>query len=106
MAKRSPNTTNTAIRSALRKLFLRSRERAARLKADKYTCQCCGVKQSRAKGREVYVEVHHKNNGILNWPELFSAVREHLLCDPENLETLCRSCHKKHTEAEKIKHQG
>ena len=85
MAKKSPNTTNTQIRAALRKLFLRSRERAARLKADCYTCQECGVKQSRAKGREVYVEVHHKR-GVLNWQMVFDAIREGLLCDPENLE--------------------
>jgi len=99
MAKKSPNTTNTQIRAALRKLFLRSRERAARLKADCYTCQECGVKQSRARGREVYVECHHKR-GVLNWQMVFDAIREGLLCDPENLETLCRECHKRHTETE------
>ena len=100
MAKKSPNTTNTQIRAALRKLFLRSRERAARLKADCYTCQECGVKQSRVKGKEVYVEVHHRQ-GVLNWDMIFKVIREGLLCSPDQLETLCKSCHKKHTEAEK-----
>ena len=99
MAKKSPNTTNTQIRAACRRLFLRSRERGARIKADNYTCQECGVKQSRAKGREVYVEVHHKR-GVLNWQMVFDAIREGLLCDPENLETLCRECHQRHTETE------
>ena len=94
MGKKLPYTPNNKIKSALRMLFLRSRERAARLKADKYICQGCGVKQSRAKGKEVYVEVHHKEN-ILNWDEIYKAVREYLLCDPKKMETLCKDCHKK-----------
>ena len=92
MGRRLPYTPNSQIRSALRKLFLRSRERAARLKADGYTCQCCGAKQSKAKGREVAVEVHHRD-GVENWPALFDAVREYLLIDPAGLETLCKQCH-------------
>jgi 5-methylcytosine-specific restriction endonuclease McrA len=92
--KRQPNTPNSAIRSALRRLFLRSRERAAAIKRDQYTCQCCGVKQSKAKGREVSVEVHHVD-GVTNWPALFEAVRLYLLCDPEKLQTLCKECHDK-----------
>ena len=100
MAKKSPNTTNSQIRAALRKLFLRSRERAARLKVDGYTCQECGAKQSRAKGCEVYVECHHKEN-IVNWSEIFEVIRKNLLCDPAFMETLCVDCHKKHTELEK-----
>ena len=94
--KKLPYTPNSQIRSALRRLFLRSRERAAAIKRDKYTCQNCGAKQSRAKGKEVYVEVHHGID-ILNWEELFKAVRKYLLCEPEKLQTLCKSCHKKET---------
>jgi hypothetical protein len=93
MGKKSRFTTNTKIRSALRQLFLRSRERGEAIKRDKYTCSC-GAKQSRAKGREVYVEVHHKEN-ILNWDKLFEAVRKYLLCHPDELETKCKECHKK-----------
>jgi len=93
MAKKSLFTTNSQIRSALRRLFLRSRERAKRLKDDKYTCQKCGVKQSKAKGKEVKVEVHHKI-GVENWSALYDAVRKYLLCDPDHLETLCKKCHK------------
>ena len=92
MAKRQPNTTNSQIRSALRQLFLRSRERASAIKRDEYTCQICGRKQSRAKGKEVYVECHHVGD-ILNWNRLFEAVREYLLCHPDNLITLCKTCH-------------
>jgi len=94
MGKRLPYTTNSIIRSALRRLFLRSRERAAALKRDKYTCRSCGIKQSRAKGKEVYVEVHHKE-GVLNWETLFVLIRKYLLCNPLLLETLCKECHDK-----------
>lgn len=99
MGKRQLNTPRSQIRSALRKLFLRSRERASALKRDEYTCQCCHTKQSRAKGKEFYVEVHHKK-GVANWDKLFEAVYEYLLCDPSNMEKLCRECHSKETEKE------
>ena len=93
MGKKSPFTTNSQIRSALRRLFLRSRERATAIKRDNYTCSC-GKKQSKAKGREVYIECHHLD-GVLNWSELFTAVRRYLLSSPETLETLCKECHAK-----------
>jgi 5-methylcytosine-specific restriction endonuclease McrA len=94
-----PYTPNSQIKSALRKLWLRSRERSAAIKRDKYTCQQCGAKQSRAKGKEVYVEVHHIN-GVTNWGALYKAVREHLLCNSDDLETLCACCHQKTQEKE------
>jgi len=97
MGKRLEITPNSQIKSALRRLFLRSRERAKRLKHDGYTCQKCGVKQSRAKGKEVYVEVHHLE-GVENWQEIYRVIRQYLLCDFNKLETLCRSCHKIETE--------
>jgi predicted HNH restriction endonuclease len=94
MGKRLPHTPSSQIRSALRKLWMRSRERAAALKRDGYSCQVCGIKQSRAKGREVYVEVHHVD-GVHNWAALIEAVRDYLLCDSSMLQTLCEECHKK-----------
>jgi len=94
MGKKLLYTPNSQIRSAFRKLWLRSRERAATLKRDGYSCVRCGVKQSKAKGREIEVEVHHKE-GVTNWDELFFAIKEFLLCDPEDMETLCKDCHKK-----------
>jgi 5-methylcytosine-specific restriction endonuclease McrA len=97
MAKKLPYTPNSQIRSALRRLFLRSRERAAALKRDGYTCQICGAKQSKAKGREVATETDHIG-GVLNWPELFKAIREYLLCNPDKLRTLCSTCHKTKTK--------
>jgi len=93
MAKKLPYTPNNKIKSALRQLWLRSRERAAAIKRDEYRCQRCGGKQSKAKGREFKVEVHHKE-GVENWQELYNSIRKNLLVDPEHLETLCKECHK------------
>ena len=92
MSKKLPFTPKTQVRSALRRLWLKSRERAAALKRDDYRCQQCGKKQSRAAGREVKVEVHHKD-GVLNWAELDNAIRRGLLCHPGQLVTLCKKCH-------------
>ena len=92
MGKRLPYTPNSQIRSALRKLFLRSRERSAAIKRDGYTCQKCGAKQSKRKGFEVSVECHHLD-GVVNWDALFEAVRKYLLCDPGKMQTLCKKCH-------------
>ena len=86
-------TPNSRIKSALRQLWLRSRERAKTLKMANYTCSCCGVKQSKAKGKEVKVEVHHRE-GILNWLEVYRVIREQLLCEPDKMEVLCPKCHK------------
>ncbi len=93
MAKKLPYTPNSRIKSSLRQLFLRSRERAVALKRDGNTCQKCGAKASVAKGREVKVQVHHKE-GIENWAEIYKVVREYLLVDPEGMECLCTECHK------------
>ena len=94
MGKKLAYTPRSRIKGAVRQLWLRSRERLAALKRDGYTCQCCGRKQSKAKGREFKVEVHHKE-GILNWDALYKAVYKYLLCDPKHLITLCRECHDK-----------
>lgn len=91
MGKRLPYTPNSRIRSCLRQLFLRSRERAAAIKRDKYTCQKCGLKQSRAKGKEAYVEVHHKDG--IDWEGLIELIRTRLLQTPDKMETLCEDCH-------------
>jgi 5-methylcytosine-specific restriction endonuclease McrA len=89
--KRLPTTPRSRVRSALRQVWLRSRERAARLKQDRYTCQVCNRKQSRAKGREFKVQVHHLRG--LNWEHLIDLVFEYLLVHPEGLVTLCEECH-------------
>jgi len=94
MGKRKPNTPRSQIKSALRRLWLRSRERNFALRRDGYRCQKCGLKQSRAKGREVYVEVHHLD-GVEFWEEIINLIYQSLLCNPEKLETQCLKCHKK-----------
>ena len=87
-------TTDAQIRAALRQLFLRSRERSETLKAHNYACAICDGKQSKAAGREFKVEVHHKQ-GVNNWKEIFKVIRDNLLCEPEDMEVLCKECHKK-----------
>jgi 5-methylcytosine-specific restriction endonuclease McrA len=72
---------------------MRSRERAAALRRDKYTCQECGVKQSKARGREVAVVVHHLDG--INWQGLVDLIAKRLLQDPGKLVTLCVDCHDK-----------
>jgi len=86
-------TPDSRIKSALRALWLRSKERQSGLKLGCRMCKDCGVKMSVAKGREVKIEVHH-TDGVLNWAEIYTAVRKNLLCDPAKLECLCKSCHK------------
>lgn len=94
VGKKLPYTPTSKIRAALRQMWLRSRERAAALKAANYTCQECGAKQSKAKGREVKVEVHHID-GIKGWERVFAVIRDEILCPPSKLRVLCESCHRK-----------
>jgi 5-methylcytosine-specific restriction endonuclease McrA len=91
--KKRPNTPKSQIRSALRRLWMRSRERVATLKRDGYCCQECGKKQSKARGREVAVVVHHLDG--INWDGLVELVAKRLLQDPGKLTTLCVECHEK-----------
>lgn len=92
MSRRLPTTPRSRVRAALRQLWLRSRERAAALKAAGYRCGC-GAKQSRRKGAEVYVEVHHIDG--VNWDGLIDLVFERLLHGPDRLRVLCKECHRK-----------
>ena len=99
MSKRLPYTPNSAIKAALRRLWLRSRERQSTLKRDNYSCCRCGDKQSKAKGKEVKVNVHHKHF-VPNWDVIYQVIRESLLCSPEYMETLCDKCHDKEHQDE------
>jgi predicted HNH restriction endonuclease len=100
MGKRLPYTPSSRIRNSLRQLFLRSRERAACLKATGNTCERCGIKASQAKGREVKVQVHHRE-GITSWQRVIDAIRKEILCSPDMMECLCEKCHKEeHANAE------
>lgn len=62
----------------------------------------CGVKQSRAKGKEQKLHVHHKK-GIGNWQRVVEVIREELLCDPDDLQVLCPECHYKAEREEQKK---
>lgn len=94
MPRKLPTTPKSRVRSALRQVWLRSRERAARLKQSKNTCESCGRKASQAKGKELAVYVHHVD-GIGNWDEVLNAVYEQILVTPEKLRCLCKECHEK-----------
>lgn len=97
MGKKLSYTPRSKVRSALRALFLRSRERNSALRREKYHCEICGVKQSNKKGQEVKLEVHHKIMAI-QWDDLIDLVYRHLLCDPKDLQVTCVKCHKKEHE--------
>jgi 5-methylcytosine-specific restriction endonuclease McrA len=73
-------------------IWLRSPERGYAIKRDKYTCQRCGRKQSKAKGKELSVQVHHKSG--IDWQDVAEFVLERVLVHPDNLETVCKDCHK------------
>ena len=96
---KKPYTPNTQIRSCLRVLWMRSRERNEALKNTDMCCSVCGDRNSRAKGREIYIEVHHLKH-VTNWARIFSVIREELLCDPSELTPMCKPCHKEWHEKE------
>jgi hypothetical protein len=96
---RKPITPRSRIVSALRRLWLTSRERHAALKREDYCCERCGRKQSVAKGRELKLEVHHRD-GIPDWDALEDLVRRRLLPPPDRLEVLCKECHTNHHQEE------
>ena len=75
-------------------MWVRSYERAEALKRDGYCCQECGIKQSKKKGSEVKVHVHHKE-GIDVWDDIIEMISDKILCDPDKLQTLCVDCHYK-----------
>jgi len=85
-------TPRSRIKGMLRQMFLRSKERNACLKRDAYTCQLCNKKQTMKKGQEFKVECHHIK-GIDVWDNIISLIQEQLLCDVDELQTLCRDCH-------------
>ena len=82
----------------LRLLWLHSWERADALKREKYCCQRCHVKQSKKKGFEQKIQVHHKD-GVGNWDKVIDLIREEILCDSDKLEVLCPTCHDQETYA-------
>lgn len=98
MAKKQAGTPRSKVRAALRRLWLQSRERSSACKREKYTCEKCGAKQSRAKGKEVYIEVHHRHG--IDWDGVIDLIFERLLVTQEELEVLCTNCHELHHKKE------
>jgi 5-methylcytosine-specific restriction endonuclease McrA len=96
---KKPITPRSQVRSALRQLWLRSRERAAALKRDKYSCVECGIKQSRAKGKRVDIEVDHLDG--VRWEQIMEYIYRHLIVPPEKLETVCKAHHAERTARRK-----
>ena len=90
--RKQKRTPKSRVRSSLRQLFLRSRERASALKRDGYCCCNCGVKQSKRRGEEVKIEVHHLDENM-SWDRIIEYIFRHILCHPDQLETLCKKCH-------------
>lgn len=98
MGRKLLHTPSSKIRSALRRLWLQSRERSQALKIHDYRCACCGAKQSRRQGHECYLDVHHIDG--VEWHEVIELIRRYLLVKPERLQPLCEKCHDKlHEEA-------
>ena len=91
-SRKLPTTPRSRVRSALRQVWLRSREHQACLKAAGRACERCHVKASVAKGREVKLQVHHRA-GITNWEKVIDLVFAELLVSPEMLEAVCEGCH-------------
>lgn len=97
MGKRLPTTPRSRIKAAIRQVWLRSRERAAALKRTGYCCAHCGKHQSKVKGKECTLEVHHQLG--IDWDGVVDLIIERVLQDPEFLVPLCKECHaKEHKE--------
>ncbi len=88
-------TPRSRIKGMLRQIFLHSRERAEAMKRDHYCCVDCGIKQSKKKDHVVKVVVHHKNTIDQHWQEIIDLIFKYVLCDIDDLETVCVPCHDK-----------
>ena len=82
--RKKPITPKSQITSALRRLWLYSRERQERLRIDKRQCWICKSK--------VKPEVHHIDPAKMD--RIIKVIREELLVGPEKLMTVCKPCHK------------
>lgn len=88
-------TPRGKVKNALRLLSLRCRERAEALKRAGYSCGRCGAKQSKARGKEVAIEVHHMDPIAAEnaMQRIIDMIFEYILVAPEAWEVLCKECH-------------
>lgn len=100
-SRKKPQTPRSRVRSALRRVWLMSRERAAALKLSGHKCEACGELSVDRKGGTVKLEVHHLNG--IEWENIIDYVFRHILVDPKELEVLCKDCHAKEHETEEAK---
>lgn len=91
-AMEARRTSDSVIKSAVRTLWLRSKERRAAIRDQGNRCRRCNAKESSRKGAEVAIEVHHLK-GEIDWPKVIKFIREEVLVDPSELELLCGTCH-------------
>lgn len=110
MSKRPPYNENAAIRGALRRTFSRSpiirevlqkvRREVPRIKKDgsrakkdhvQYQCQTCMQYVSSTQIAVDHIDpVIPVVGGFTNWESFITR----LFCGPENLQTICESCHR------------
>ena len=93
VSRKKPVTPRSQVKTAIRRLWMRCRERAAALKRERYTCQECHRKQSKAKGKEFAVEVHHAHG--IDWDGIVDLIILRVLQDESKLVVLCPECHDK-----------
>jgi 5-methylcytosine-specific restriction endonuclease McrA len=84
MRKNMLKTPRSRITSALRRLWLYSRERAYAVKQGR-RCSMCGSKDK--------LEVHHVKPADMD--RIVDTIYEELLIGSEGLNVLCRTCHRK-----------
>ena len=89
MGRKLLTTPRGRIKAAIRRVWLSSRERSKALKDSGYRCNRCDIKQSKAKGKEVALNVHHKNR--IDWDGVVDLIIERVLAG--ELEVLCIPCH-------------
>jgi hypothetical protein len=97
-SRKQPNTPRSRVKNAIRQVWLRSRERQAVVKAQKNTCQICGVKGSTAKDREVKIQVHHLDG--IDWDGVVDLIFDRVLRGRQ--ECRCVACHDKEHKGEVI----
>lgn len=98
MGRKLATTPRSRVRASIRQTWLRSRERAAAIKREGNCCEECGRKGSKAAGREVAIEVHHREG--IDWERVIDYVFRHVLVHPDALEVLCKDCHHERHERE------